>query len=111
MAVYLLHFEQPIAPGRHTARHYLGYASDLAARIQQHERGGRGAARLCQVARERHIPFDVVRVWPRGGRDLEARLKRQHNGKRLCPVCNARVRGRYGEELPVSAISDALLPF
>ena len=39
--VYLLHFERPIAPGRHTAQHYIGHAVDLAARIQTHVRGRR----------------------------------------------------------------------
>lgn len=63
--VYLLHFEEPIAPGRHTAQHYIGHADDLAARIQTHERGRRynnlgnptGCARIVEVAHERGIGF------------------------------------------------------
>ena len=85
MTVYLLHFAQPIAPGRHTAQHYLGFTDDLEQRLADH-RAGRGA-RLTEVAKERGIPFYVVGLWP-GGRDVESALKRQHNGRRLCPICN-----------------------
>lgn len=88
MAVYLLHFETPIAPGRHTCQHYIGSAKRLRDRIAEH-RAGRGA-RLTQVALERGIAFRVVRTWPDGGRQLERRLKNQKNGHRLCPVCQGK---------------------
>lgn len=39
MTVYLLHFSDPIAPGRHTCQHYLGYADDLAPRVHAHAHG------------------------------------------------------------------------
>lgn len=42
--IYLLHFDSPIAPGRHTAQHYLGYADDLAQRIQAHLHGAGATA-------------------------------------------------------------------
>lgn len=87
MTVYLIHFEKPIAPGKHTTQHYLGYAADLAARIQQHQSGGSHAARLIQVARERSVDWRVVRTWPDGDRALERRLKGQKNSPRLCPIC------------------------
>jgi predicted GIY-YIG superfamily endonuclease len=58
-SVYLLHFSQPIRPA-HTTRHYLGYAKNLKKRIQQH-REGKGS-RLCQVALERGIGFEVAQV-------------------------------------------------
>jgi predicted GIY-YIG superfamily endonuclease len=83
--VYLLHFDKPISPGRHTCQHYLGWAGNLAARLQQH-RLGQGS-RLCQVAKERGIGFSLVRVWP-GSRELERRLKNRKEGPRLCPCCS-----------------------
>jgi predicted GIY-YIG superfamily endonuclease len=84
--VYLLHFAAPIAPGRHTCQHYLGVADDLERRIAEH-RAGRGS-RLCEVAKERNISFEVVRVWE-GSRKLERRLKNQKNSPKLCPICRA----------------------
>lgn len=85
MTCYLLHFASPIAPGRHTCQHYLGFTDDLEQRLADH-RAGRGA-RLTEVAKERGIAFYVVNLWP-GGRDVEAALKRKHNGRLLCPICN-----------------------
>ena len=87
--VYLLHFDRPIAPGRHTCQHYIGKADDLEHRIAEH-RAGNGA-RLTQVAHERGITFVVARTW-NGGYALEKRLKNQHNGPRLCPICNPKVK-------------------
>lgn len=88
MAVYLLHFETPIAPGRHTCQHYIGSTKRLRVRIAEH-RTGHGA-RLTQVAIERGIAFRVVRTWPNGGRRLERQLKNRKNGVRLCPVCQGK---------------------
>lgn len=84
--VYLLHFERRINPD-HPCQHYIGWAGDLAARVQAHARGN--GARLCEVARERGIRFRVVAVW-RGSRSDERRLKKQKQGPRLCPVCSGR---------------------
>jgi predicted GIY-YIG superfamily endonuclease len=80
MAVYLLHLDIPIAH----AKHYLGSAEDLDARLARH-RSGNGA-RLLEVAHERGIGFSLVRTWE-GGRELERRLKRRKNAPRLCPIC------------------------
>lgn len=87
--VYLLHFAQPISPA-HTCRHYLGFADDLERRIAEH-RAGRGS-RLCEVARERNISFEVARTW-QGSRKLERRLKNWHNSPKLCPICRAQPNG------------------
>ena len=88
--IYLLHFSTPIAPGKHTTQHYIGFCDhDLDARLNAH-RAGRGA-RLCQVARARGITFQLVRVWS-GDRTRERRLKNRHEGPRLCPICNANAR-------------------
>jgi predicted GIY-YIG superfamily endonuclease len=80
---YLLHFERPY---RH-ARHYLGYASDLDARLAEH-RAGRGA-RLIQVIIRAGIDFTLARTWE-GDRALERQLKRRHASPRLCPLCRKR---------------------
>ncbi len=91
MTVYLLHFTSPY---RH-ARHYLGYAEDLAERLARH-RAGNGA-RLVQVCAEHGIDFILARIlrftqdrlWE-GGREKERELKRQKNGRKLCPICAAK---------------------
>jgi predicted GIY-YIG superfamily endonuclease len=86
--VYLLHFHSPISAG-HPCRHYLGSAADVGKRLAQHK-AGRGS-RLCQVAVERGVGFELVRVWPqtsvREARTLERALKAQKNGPRFCPIC------------------------
>jgi predicted GIY-YIG superfamily endonuclease len=71
MAVYLLHFKQPF---RH-ARHYLGYADNLSARLAQHKSGN--GARLMEVVHDAGISWVVARTWE-GGRDLERKLKGYH---------------------------------
>lgn len=83
--VYLLHFDRPY---KH-ARHYLGYTDDLDQRIEAHRNGN--GARLVEVVMQAGIGFTVARTWD-GDRDLERRLKNQHNGPRLCPICNKGAR-------------------
>jgi predicted GIY-YIG superfamily endonuclease len=80
--VYLLHFDQPIADH---ARHYLGWASDLAARLEAH-REGRGA-RLMEVCKERGITWHLARTWV-GTRDRERAIKDRAESPRLCPDCS-----------------------
>jgi predicted GIY-YIG superfamily endonuclease len=87
MTVYLLHFTKPY---RH-ARHYLGYAGDLAKRLNQHRHGA--GARLPQVCAEHGIDFVVARTWP-GGRDLERRLKLRKNSPKLCPICAKEIESK-----------------
>ena len=85
--VYLLHFRRRISP-KHTCQHYMGSAEDLTERLGEHL-AGRGS-RLCQVAIERGIDWELARVWEAPaaeGRKLEKKLKAQHNGKALCPIC------------------------
>src|SRR5262245_6410586 len=89
--IYLLHFERPISRA-HTCQHYLGWALDLDARLSAH-RAGRGA-RLTQIAVERGIAFEVVRVWP-GDRTLERRLKNRKESPRFCPLCFPTARCVY----------------
>ncbi len=80
MTVYLIHFEQPY---KH-ARHYLGYASDVQARIQRHQAGT--GARLMEVIAHAGIHWHVARTWE-GDQALEKALKLQKNSPRLCPDC------------------------
>jgi hypothetical protein len=82
MAVYLLHFERPIAH----AQHYLGFAeSSVDDRITRH-RSGNGARLVAEFVAH-GIDFTVARIWPDGDRKFERRLKKQHNSRRHCPEC------------------------
>jgi hypothetical protein len=108
--IYLLHFDKPISPA-HTCRHYLGYTDDLQRRIAEH-RAGTGA-RLVQVANERGIGFEVVRVW-RGDRGQERKLKNRKEGPTLCPICNPGKAHRLacaGGILPASILEGDDCPF
>lgn len=79
--IYLIHFERPY----HHAKHYIGWSSDVDARMIAHE-VGRGSA-LMRAVTGAGIKWKVVRTWP-GTRDDERRLHRQKNSPaRLCPVC------------------------
>ncbi|RMH39844.1 MAG: endonuclease [Gammaproteobacteria bacterium] len=76
--VYLLHFDR---------QHYLGYTKRLRDRIEAHRQGQ--GSRLCAVATERGIGFEVARTWTKGTRQLERQLKRRKAAHRLCPICKA----------------------
>jgi predicted GIY-YIG superfamily endonuclease len=78
--VYLLHFSRPY---KH-ARHYTGWASDLKARLAEHEHG-RGA-RLLQVITAAGITWKLARTWP-GDRKRERELKNMGGASRRCPEC------------------------
>lgn len=78
--VYLIHFDTPY---RH-AQHYIGWASNLPARLAEH-RAGNGA-RLMKVIADAGITWTVAQTWP-GGRDLERKLKDRHGAGRFCPIC------------------------
>jgi len=101
--VYLIHFDQAIADH---ARHYLGWASDLDARLEAH-RAGRGA-RLLEVVKERGIGWHVSRTWE-GTRDRERAIKDRAESPRLCPDCTpsprpvARGRSAAAELAPEAA--------
>ena len=95
--VYLLHFNTPY---KH-ARHYLGSAEDLDARLTAH-RSGRGA-RLMQVISKAGIHFELARTWP-GGRKEERQLKKQKNSPRMCPIRNPKQKAPTGETVEAPAI-------
>lgn len=83
--VYLIHFDDPY----YHAQHYLGSTKNLEDRLAAH-RAGRGA-RLMEVITDAGISWRLVRTW-KGGRQLERQLKRRCNGRRLCPICNPKVK-------------------
>ena len=83
--IYLLHFDRPY---RH-ARHYLGWTSDLEARLAEHE-AGRGA-RLLAVIRQAGIGWQLARTWE-GSRSRERQLKQQGGASRRCPFCGVTPR-------------------
>lgn len=78
--VYLLHLDPPY---KH-ARHYLGWAGNLEARLAHH-RAGTGA-RLPAVAIAAGSRLVLARTWL-GDRHLERKLKNQKNAPKLCPIC------------------------
>lgn len=80
--VYLICFHRPYAH----ARHYLGWTTDLAGRLQAHATGQ--GARLMAVLREAGIGWTLVRVWLDVERSLERQMK-NHNA-RYCPRCSPR---------------------
>ena len=76
--VYLACLDEPYFH----ARHYLGYADDIARRIQTH-RSGQGSP-LLAAATAAGISWRVVQVWPDADRRFERKLHNRH-GSRLCP--------------------------
>lgn len=97
--LYLLHLEPPY---KH-ARHYLGWAVDIEARLAEHRSGSSGV-RLVEAAVRAGCNLELVRTWPNASRDDERRLKARNPGKysrprgsnstgsrgRLCPLCKTR---------------------
>ena len=83
--VYLLHFDRPY---KH-ARHYIGWADDLDARLAVH--GTRHGARLLAVLRAEGIGWQLARTWP-GDRHRERQIKTQGGASRVCPLCGVTPR-------------------
>jgi predicted GIY-YIG superfamily endonuclease len=78
--IYLLHLDKPL---RH-AKHYVGFADDLEARLERHANGS--GARMLAVCRERGISWQLARTWT-GDRKFERWLKRKKGAAWFCPVC------------------------
>jgi predicted GIY-YIG superfamily endonuclease len=87
--IYLLHFTTPVGH----AKHYLGSAADVEARLADH-RAGCGA-RLTQVAVQRGADLLLVRTW-RGGKVRERQFKDayKHCFTHLCPLCTPGATGK-----------------
>lgn len=73
--IYLLHFNSPLAH----ARHYMGWSSDVAARLEHHAKGT--GARLMAAVGRAGIGWQLARTWT-GDRKQE---RRRLSG--LCPLC------------------------
>lgn len=84
-SVYLLCLSGYLGSDRHKARHYLGWTNDLDQRIRDH-RNGKGS-KFTQAACQRGLTIRLVEVW-QGTRRLEKALKRRHNLKHFCPICD-----------------------
>jgi hypothetical protein len=96
--VYLLHFEPGLRiTGNRTARHYLGWALDHEARLEQHL-NGRGSP-LVAAAIAAGAQVQVARTWDEVDRNFERRLKNRREAPRLCPVCVAAGSTRNAELL------------
>jgi predicted GIY-YIG superfamily endonuclease len=79
--VYLLHLDPPY---KH-ARHYLGWAADLAARLAEHEHGQ--GARLLAVQKAAGGTWHLARTWPGATRNDERRIKDTGHVPHYCPDC------------------------
>lgn len=80
-SVYLIHLSRNL----NGARHYLGFSTNVAARLERHK-AGRGAP-LLKAAAEKKIPFRVVRTWRKRDGYFEQALKAGNELRDLCPVC------------------------
>jgi hypothetical protein len=68
-------------PYRH-ARHYLGWTTNLDARLQSHRRGN--GSRLISVITAAGVDLHLVQTW-RGDRNLERRIKTKRRARPLLP--------------------------
>jgi hypothetical protein len=85
------------------ARHYVGYAHDIARRVATH-RKGQGSP-LLAAATAAGIDWHIVQIWPGGDRRFERKLRNRH-GSRLCPepACvAAQLQRRLQPRLPLSS--------
>jgi predicted GIY-YIG superfamily endonuclease len=102
--VYLIHFDRRY---KH-AGHYLGWTSDLAARLAEHARGQ--GARLMAVIRDAGITWQLARTWP-GTRRRERQLKKRGGASRFCPLCGVRPRpGPDVDAAPPAAVRTWMFP-
>jgi predicted GIY-YIG superfamily endonuclease len=98
---YLLHFIDPATgePARYKhAGHYIGWTTDLAARLEAHARGG--GARLVEVITRAGLGFTLARTWPQTTRDREDLLKHIGDARRFCPECGVKPRQEPAAVMP-----------
>ncbi len=79
--IYLIHFDQPYAH----AGHYLGWTTNLPARLAAHASGT--GSRLMEVVTAAGIGWQVARTWTNTTLSRERQLKRQGGHSRKCPLC------------------------
>lgn len=85
--VYLLHFSEPY---KH-ARHYIGWANQIEARLDHHNNGT--GARLTQVVRAVGIDLILAKVWEGESKTFERSLKNKKHSSRFCPICQQLKKG------------------
>lgn len=83
--LYLLHLE----PRYRHAGHYLGWSTDIEARVHQHLGCGPRSSPLIRAALGAGCRVTLARVWMGEGRTRERSIKRQGGLGRVCPVCRA----------------------
>lgn len=96
--IYLIHFDSPY---KH-ARHYIGWTTDLNARLAAHANGT--GARLMEVITAAGIGWSLARTWT-GTRSRERQIKNQGGASRCCPLCGVRPRQRRNSPIAKQAIS------
>ena len=79
--VYLLHFSTPFGH----AKHYTGWATNLAARLNHHAKGT--GANLLKHAAAAGITWTVARTWEGKTKSFERSLKNRGGASRVCPLC------------------------
>lgn len=86
---YLIHWQPAIGNStnpRGTASHYLGSTNkSVSDRFNEHQT--KVGARITKAAVEQGRELVLVRTW-RGGWSRERELKKRHNNRLLCPICN-----------------------
>jgi predicted GIY-YIG superfamily endonuclease len=91
---YLIHFNTPYTSpnGKKTISHYLGWSSDITARLAHHANGT--GARVMEVIHEAGITFTCARQWKGATRTDERHMKNRHNHRALCPICHGQITSR-----------------
>ncbi|WP_377481929.1 MAG: hypothetical protein P2A85_29465 (plasmid) [Microcoleus anatoxicus] len=86
---YLIHWQPAIGNLNHpkgTASHYLGSTKKpVGDRLKEHK--SKVGARITKAAVEQGRELVLVKTW-HGGRTRERKLKKLHNNRLLCPICN-----------------------
>lgn len=95
MAVYILHFDEPIAH----AQHYTGFSDQVYERLRQHARPSTDV-RIIQEFRARGIGFAVGKIWHDRGRRFERHLKKvSKNARHHCEICRHAKEGENNENV------------
>lgn len=93
---YLIHWQPAIGNLNHpkgTASHYLGSTKKpVGDRFLEHQ--SKTGARITKAAMEKGRELVLVRTW-RGGRSKEKQLKKLHNNRLLCPICNPQFDSKH----------------
>lgn len=95
MPVYLLCFDKKF---RH-AKHYIGFVQNmegLPKRLNHHKKGT--GSKLIAAVSKAGIGFQVARIWEKGDRNFERKLKNRKKSSELCPICIAAKKEREARE-------------